>query len=75
VRKELENVTGLEMAFSPVGVDRFKLLLLPFWIAEGGPAEARRRIFINGQSGAIGQDTRRPGLLSLIAKLTGLSPG
>ena len=39
--------------------------------ADVGSADARRRIFVNGQSGAVGRPARAPGFLSMLARLTG----
>jgi hypothetical protein len=74
VREELSHVARLEMTFGRLGVDSFKLLLLPFWIAHVGLSETRQLVFVNGQTGAIGENARQPGLLSWIARLAGFPP-
>lgn len=74
VREEIANLVDLEITFTHVGVDTFRLLLLPFWIAQSGPPDERELTFVNGQNGAIGQNAREPGLLSRIARLAGFSP-
>jgi hypothetical protein len=73
VREELGDIPHLEMTFARVGVDTFMLLLLPFWIAQYGPPDERRLVFVNGQTRTIGQNAQEPGLIARIARWAGLS--
>jgi hypothetical protein len=71
VAEDHDDVFSIEMTFGRVGIDTFKLLLLPFWTAQLGGPPARRTVFINGQTGIVGEDAGPPGLLSRIARLAG----
>ena len=75
VTEDVGQIVRLEMTFAHIDVDTFKLLLLPFWTAQIGSADQRRLVFVNGQTGAIGQNERKPGLMSWLAKLTGRLTG
>ena len=66
VKEEHSEVSGLKMTSAHLGIDTFKLLLLPFWIAHVGHGDASRLVFVNGQSGSVGQNARPPGLLSWV---------
>lgn len=64
-------VYDLTMQFARLGIDRFKLLLLPFWLSQITHESERRLIFVNGQSGALGEAARTGGLMSWLTGLFG----
>jgi hypothetical protein len=41
----------VRVTFGRLGIDSFKLLLLPFWTAEIGAGDRRRLLIVNGQTG------------------------
>jgi ribosomal protein S27AE len=73
VKQSLSEVLDLEMSFERMGTDSYQLLLLPFWSAQTGPENARRLLFINGQTGEIAPDNSSHGLLSWISRLLDLN--
>jgi hypothetical protein len=69
--EELPGIRNVEMSFTRLGVDSFKLLLLPFWIARFGPADARRLAMVNGQTGRVAADAESGGFLASLSRLLG----
>jgi hypothetical protein len=73
--EELSGVQRLEMSFSRMGVDAYKLLLLPFWVARFGDRfgdnDDRRLAMVNGQTGAVAADVETGGFLASLSRLFG----
>jgi hypothetical protein len=63
------------MSFSRMGVDAYKLLLLPFWVARFGDRfgdnDDRRLAMVNGQTGAVAADVETGGFLASLSRLFG----
>ena len=67
------GVADLQVRFGRLGIDTFKLLLLPFWLAHITHESERRTIFVNGQTGMLGERERESGLMSWLSELFGSS--
>jgi hypothetical protein len=70
-KDELPGIQNIEMRFNRLGVDSYKLLLLPFWVARFGPGDARRLAMVNGQTGTVAADADAGGLLASLSRLLG----
>jgi hypothetical protein len=66
---ELPAIDHLEMNFGRLGVDRFKLLLLPVWIAQIATPGGPRLAIVNGQTGRAAADLPPGGFLSWLKQL------
>jgi hypothetical protein len=67
--EELATIEHLEMSFARVGVESFKLLLLPVWIAQIAASGSPKLAIVNGQTGRAAADLPSRGFLSWLKQL------
>jgi hypothetical protein len=67
--EELTTIEHLELSFGRLGVDRFRLLLVPVWIARIATSGSPRLAIVNGQTGKAAADLPPGGFLSWLKQL------